>query len=336
MSDKDSNNIENENLESIQWLVKFPVDTLQIYFPCSLELQDELIKKGFKVPGDKSRKIKTPIPLIYSNFRGWLVQPEPITIERLIPPEWYGKTAEELGWKETTSKGKLAYHLPQEEVWVDMGFDNKGWIYFKLDIRGYHLERTSIRGINPEKWNNWAMFYISMEYLDKLINVLTNFLNITLVRELYPILENQQGGKEKTYYASPIRNKSLGIPVINYSLCLGYFDLALLYFKHKSIENNLNPDVVKDLKLRIMYEPTLNAGLKIGVAKIEGKRPQIMFKLASDTPIRIKGILKPIIEGKARGNLCFCDHQLKTQLIVAKALDVYSALLATKQKLKDL
>ncbi|MDF2956583.1 MAG: hypothetical protein OD814_000205 [Candidatus Alkanophagales archaeon MCA70_species_1] len=336
MSDKGSNNGKNKNLEGIKWVVKFPVDTLQIYFPCSLELQDELIKRGFKVPGDKSRKIKTPIPLIYSNFRGWLVQPEPITIERLIPPEWYGKTAKELGWKETISRGKTAYHLPQEEVWVNIGFDNNGLIHFKLDIRGYHLERTSIRGINPEKWNNWAMFYISAEYLDDLINTIAKFLNVTLARKLYPILEKQQGGKEKTYYASPTRSKSLGIPVINYSLCLGCFDLALLYFKHKSIENNLNPDIVKELKLRITYEPTINAGLKVGIAKIEGKRPQIMFKLASNTPIQIKGILKPIIEGKARGNLCFCNHRSKTQLIIARALDIYSALSVTKQKLKDL
>jgi len=328
--------LDKASLDDIKWVTKFPVDTLQIYFPCSLELQEELINKGFKVPADKGRKIKTPIPLIYSNFRGWLIKPEPITFERLIPPEWYGKTAEELEWQETVRDGKKAYYLPQEEVYVDAGFDNIGLMYFKLDVRGYHLEKTSIRGVNPEKWNNWAMFYISTEYLDELINVLTNFLDVPLVQKLYPVLEKQQGGKEKTYYASPIRGKSLGIPITNYSLCLGCFDLSLLYFKHKAIENNLNQDVVKDLKLRITYKPTINAGLKIGVAKIEGKRPQIMFKLASDTPIQIKGILKPIIEGKARGDLCFCDHQSKIQLVVAKARDVYSALLATRPKLKDL
>ena len=87
------------------------------------------------------------------------------------------------------------------------------------------------------------------------------------------------------------------------------------------------------LKLRLEYNPRINVGLKIGVAKIEGKRHQIMFKLASDTPIQIKGILKPKIEGKARGKLVCCDHKSKTQIIVAEAKYVYSALLATKPKL---
>ena len=66
----------------------FSVDTLQIYFPASLEIQEELINHGFKIPANESGKIKTPIPLIYANSRRWLKDEEPITIERLIPPEW--------------------------------------------------------------------------------------------------------------------------------------------------------------------------------------------------------------------------------------------------------
>lgn len=320
----------------IKWIARFPIDTLQIYFPCSLELQEELINKGFKVPADEERKIKTPIPLIYSNFRGWLSEPEPITIERLIPPEWYGKTANELGWKETIHYSKKAYYIPQEEVYVDIGIDNMNLIYFKLDIKGYHLERISIRGVNPEKWNNWAMFYISAEYLDKLVDIFANTINESSTEKMRVILEKQQGGKEKTYYASLIHDKDLGIPIINYSLCLGCFDLSLLYLKYKLTEINLNQDIIKDLKLRITYKPNINAGLKVGVAKIKGKRAQIMFKLASNTPTQIKGILKPTIKGKARGSLQFCDHKSKLQLIVANAKDVYTALLLTKPKLRDL
>jgi len=66
------------------------------------------------------------------------------------------------------------------------------------------------------------------------------------------------------------------------------------------------------------------------------KRPQIMFKLASSTKIKIKGILKPVIEGKARGNLEFCDHNSKTQVIIADSNKVYSALLATIPKFVEL
>ncbi len=316
-------------LNKVKWVKRYPVDTLQIYFAGSPEIQDELIRAGYKVPTDPSRKIRTPVPIIYSNFRGWIKTPEPITIERLIPPEWYGRTPDELSWKETKYKGKRAFHLPPEEIYVDVGLDDKGLIYFKLDIKSYHLERTSIRGVNPEKWNNWAMFYINAEYFDDLLGI----FDIDFPIQMYSIREILQGGKEKTYYASLVKDKSLGVPVTDFSLCLGCFDLALKYFKHKAIENNLDKNIVNMLKLRLVHNPKLNVGLKIGVAKIEGKRPQIMFKLASDTPTQIRGILKPKIDGKARGKLVFCDHKSKTQIIVAEAKYVYSALLATKPKL---
>jgi len=321
------------NLNNVSWVRKYPVDTLQIYFASSLEIQDELTKKGYKVPMDKTRRIRTPVPIIYSNFRGWLTTPEPITIERLIPPEWYGKTPEDLKWERTEREGKEAFNLPPEEVYVDVGLDDRGFVYFKLDIKDYHLERASIRGVNPEKWNNWAMFYISAEYLDDLLSI---FEDAYLPAQLYVVLEKQQGGKEKTYYASPIRGKSLGIPIANFSLCLGCFDLSLLYLRHKAIENGLSPDIVSNLRLRLEHSPELDVGLKVGVAKIEGKRPQIMFKLSSNTPMQIKGTLKPVIEGKARGRLIFCEHKSKAQVIVANARLVYSALLATKQKLSSL
>jgi len=327
------------NLDSVNWIERYPADSLQIYFAGSLEIQQELTNVGYKVPSDKSKKIKTPVPLIYSNFRGWEITPEPITIERLIPPEWYGKTPSDLGWEETIHKGKRAYNLPQEEVYVDVGLDDKGLIYFKLEVEDYHLERTSIRQIGPEKWNNWVMFYINAEYLNDLMNIFENSfdnpLRIDVGNELRIVSEKQQGGKEKTYYVSTTNKGSLGIPVVYYSFCLGCFDLSLDYFRFKAKENGLDPSVVNELKLRIEYDKSINTGLKVGVAKIVGKQPQIMFKLASNTPIEIKGILKDRITGKARGKLTFCDHRSKLQIIVADAKLIYSALELTQPKLKS-
>ncbi|MEM1689449.1 MAG: hypothetical protein QXX33_00485 [Candidatus Hadarchaeales archaeon] len=321
----------------IEWILELPIDSLQIYFPCSLELQEELITHGFNVPADKSGKIKTPIPLIYSNFRGWLKTPEPITSERLIPPEWYGKTPEELGWKPAIhkdKKGAKAYCLPKEEVYVRIGADEEKRIFFYFDIQRYHLERTSIRVMDPAKWRNWAMFYINIEELNKIVEALTSICQEK--RQFYPVSENQQGGKERTYYASPIKGKSLGIPVVGYSLCLGCFDLSAIYLRNKAIENGLAPNIVEKLRLRIEYHPSIKAGMKIGIARIEGKEKQLMFKLCSETPIRIKGILKETIEGKARGKLCFCDHTTKHQMISVWAEDVLGAIETTKPYLNKL
>ncbi|MEM2351448.1 MAG: PhoI, partial [Thermoproteota archaeon] len=112
----------------VRWVKRYPVDSLQIYFAASMELQEELIIHGFQVPASRDGKIKTPLPIIYSNFRGWVKEPEPLTDERLIPPEWYGKRVEELGWiylgtiLVQRGKGRQrrnAFRLPQEEVYVD-------------------------------------------------------------------------------------------------------------------------------------------------------------------------------------------------------------------------
>jgi len=164
-----------EAFRNVEWIKGYPVDSLQIYFASSLEIQEELINNGFYVPRSPNKEVIMPVPLIYSNFRGWLKLPEPITIERLIPPEWLGLTPNVLRWMKTARGGKVAYVLPQEEVYVNMGVSGNT-VVFDLDIKGYHLERTSIRGVNPDKWTNWAMFYINLDYIDEVINALREYL----------------------------------------------------------------------------------------------------------------------------------------------------------------
>ena len=327
---------------NFKYIKTYPVDSLQIYFAASLEIQEELINNGFYIPKSPDGRISMPIPLIYSNFRGWLKQAEPITIERLIPPEWLGLTPSQLSWKEVSRNGKRAFEILPEEVYVNIGLtvDN---IVFDLDMKQYHLERTSIRGVNPDKWANWAMFYISLEYIDELISTLeehiprgahTFFSPLVPGDTTKPIKEVQQGGKEVTYYVE--------VPVKDFSFCLGCFDLVQKYLYVKAREHcKLNPssnvcrnphNVVKQLKTRLKYSPAVNTFAKVGVAKIAGKRPQIMIKLASTGPKRvIRGVLKDRIEGKARGELVYCDHMVKRQYVVLDLLRFYKALIATRE-----
>lgn len=327
---------------SITWLRKYPVDTLQIYFAASLELQEELIKHGFRVPASRDKKVIMPIPLIYSNFRGWLKPPPPLTCERLIPLEWLGLTPQQLGWVETKWNKKKAYILPREEVYVNLGIRNDDSIFLNLEIKGYHLERTSIRMVNPEKWTNWAMLYINVEYIDDLINTLEAFLpssynSMTINKK--PYRELQQRGKEVTYYVE--------VPVKDFSFCLGCFDLAKRYLIFKAQEHCLiDPDsllcrdplnVFNNLKLRLTYSRSLMTFAKVGVAKISGKRPQIMVKLASGGPkISISGVLKDRIEGKKRGELIDCKHAENKQYMALDLLGFYQALKITQDCINEL
>lgn len=294
---------------------RYPLDSLQIYFAASLELQDELIRRGFYVPKSRDGKISMPIPLIYCNFRGWLKPQGPVTIERLIPPEWLGLTPNQLNWKETTANGKRAFILPREEVYVNIGVSAEA-IVLDLEILGYHLERTSIRGVNPDKWTNWAMLYISSEYLDELTELLRKYLGeggeISTLNVSEARKEVQQGGKEVTYYVE--------VPVLDFSLCLGCFELARRYLHAKALEHcklypslpfcrNLDEEL-GSLRLRLRRSQNVETFAKVGVAKISGKRPQIMVKLASRGPkITIRGAVKERVEGKARGELVYCTHE---------------------------
>lgn len=330
------------NHNFIEWINEYPVDSLQIYFSASLELQEELIKHGFQVPRSRDNKIKMPIPIIYANFQGWIKPREAITIERLIPPEWLNLDPKSLGWQETKVRNKKAYYLPPDEVFVKIGvIKNVDAIILNLNVRSYHIERTSIRGINPEKWNNWVMIYINHQYIDDIAGLLEKYLDKrsldgTVCKVEY---EEQQGGKEKTYFCR--------VPIRDFSFCLGCFDLAWRYLNIKAEEHcRWNPGLklctnidatLRELKLRLRYDPNLQTYAKVGVAKIVGKRPQLMVKLSSEGPLKtINGIIKQQIQGKARGSLTYCDHKVKQQFLVLDLPRLYIALKSTKEYLNKL
>jgi len=149
-----------------------------------------------------------------------------------------------------------------------------------------------------------------------------------------PKKEVQQGGKEVTYYVE--------VPVKDFSFCLGCFDFAQRYLYVKAKEHcKINPSsdvcrnpgrVISKLRLRLKYNPFVNTFAKAGIAKISGKRPQIMIKLASTEPRKvIRGVLKPKVEGKARGELIYCDHEVRRQYVFLDLAEFYKALIATKQ-----
>lgn len=335
------------NFEKITWIKRYEVDTLQIYFAASLEIQEEFLRYGFPVPRSRDSLVKMPIPIIYANFRGWLKPSKPITIERLIPQEWLDLEFKDLGWRKTYRDGKEAYEIPPEEVYVNIGvMDNI--VVFDLDVRGYHLERASIRGVNPEKWNNWAMFYISLEYIDDITAKLSTFVEKLMevkgqkpLSALYkPEKEVLQNGKEVTYYVR--------VPIVDFSLCLGCFELVQRYLRVKAIEccrqgivrdSNIckNPDKVSlVMNLRLRYDSSIDTFAKVGIAKISGKHPQIMVKIASTSPKTIRGLLKQIIEGKARGKLEYCDHRVKKQWIALNLVEFYRALITTRNYVSKL
>ncbi len=290
-------------------LATYQAETIQIYFPASLELQEELIQNGFHVPG------VTPIPIIYINFKGWISAKPLITIERLIEPTRYGANYSDRGWVKDFVGRKKAYGIPYEESYLSFELLEEDRLKIALHPVMYHLERISIRGINPERWNNWAMAYISSEDAKDLKGKLLDS-GVTPSILGKPKREVQQGGKEETAFAR--------VKVYDFRLCLGCFEDAIEYLTLEARKQGISVDKAQ---LRLcLSKGEENSFMKVGRSKMEGKNPQLMMKLASSNGKVIKGILKPIIEGKSRGILGHCKHSGREQYFVVSASEFLGAI----------
>ncbi|MGQ9469586.1 MAG: hypothetical protein ACUVTD_07180 [Nitrososphaerales archaeon] len=97
-----------------------------------------------------------------------------------------------------------------------------------------------------------------------------------------------------------------GVPVKDFSFCMGCFEQIIDYLTNEIGDRS----IAMNLKLRLNFSQNIGRYAKVGVAKIESKSLQFMSKLAS-YPIRrtIKGILKEVVEGKAKGELSLCNHE---------------------------
>lgn len=304
------------------------IESLQIYFPASLELQEELINAGFRVPKP------TPLPIIYANFRGWISEKPPITIERLIHPSRYGKSFSDLGWERTIKDGKEAYIIPEEKSILEVKLnETMKEVHLIIKPEDYHIERTSIRQIGPERWSNWIMFYLAIKDMfdltEKLISEI-GFIQDLCEKSMLITREVQQGGKEETYFCELEKGK--GIPIRDFSFCMGCFDQVIDYLTNEI----RNREIIKNLKLRLNYDSSIGGFAKIGLAKIEGKMPQFMFKLASYPKEKlIKGILKDVIHGKSRGSLSYCSHESKNHYITLDSTLLLRTLCCIKKILKN-
>jgi hypothetical protein len=141
---------------------------------------------------------------------------------------------------------------------------------------------------------------------------LANKLGTIPPRGMFSVKHERLPGFEDTYYVyvSP-KDRDFGLDCVkDFTICAGCFNFVLAYLDRQP------PGVARSLSLRLVKDPSIPVYLKAGIAKVEGKHPQFMMKLASSQTMRISGRLKPIIEGKARGRLEFCDHSKPDQKII--------------------
>jgi len=253
----------------LETIGEYDLESLQIFFNGSLEIQEEMIRKGFHVP------LVTPLPIIYGDMAGYKDDRTSRTALKaaILHPNRYGKTMEEMGWADAGRKiivpherAKLLLKLERTDSGPLLHFSPK----FEPGFPGYHLEKASYRGINPTSWKNWAAFYTNIRDLVKIVDHLSGKIGfpkelcskrVYLKHEKLP----KGGGHEDTYFVSFNRER-YGIEPNSYSLCMGCWDCVMDYLEHEVKEHEMRglekPSI--DAKLRLEKDPGVPVRLKIG------------------------------------------------------------------------
>jgi hypothetical protein len=309
---------------------EYPLESLQIYFNGSLEIQEEMIKAGFRVP------LVTPLPIIYGDMAGYEDNRTSRTALKaaILHPAKYGKTIEEMGW---TDAGKKII-IPHETAKLVLEVEKKDSKYllhlspkFEPNKPGYHLEKASYRGVNPTSWKNWGAFYTNTIDLVRIVDDLSAKIGFPKEACAKPVYIKHEklpkgGGHEDTYFMS-FSSDRYGIEPYSYSLCMGCWDYVIEYLTRQiNVHVKLGlPKPTLPANLRLEKDPNIPVRLKIGLSKMTEKHPQFMIKF-STVPTALKTITgidregKPIlVEGKPRGKCVPCDHSKRINEVVIDA-----------------
>ena len=275
---------------------------MQVFFPASLEIQEELLKAGFNVPYDKESGRKTPVPVVVSSR-----EERKLRRNRLLKAEDF------------ESDGKFAL-VPGERAIMEMELTEKGFLILRPKPFEYHLEEMGFVSVPPRIWGTWASFSIPFSFYETLTDFLGEF-KTSETNGFY--LASHGAGKRIEVYAYKGRTrKDLGIPVFGYALGLHGLTLAEEYLREKGKENGVPEERLRYLKLGLRKRKETKAGLKVGVVWEEGKPSEITLKLSTTEPrVKIQGLYGELM-GKSRGELTRTDDWY----IVVHAEDFINAL----------
>ncbi|WP_297508038.1 PhoI [Thermococcus sp.] len=257
------------------------LERMQIFFPASLEIQEELLKAGFKVPYYKETGRKTPVPVVVSS-----------KAERRLRQNRLLKA------KDFESDGKFAL-VPEERAVMEIDVTEKGFLILRPKPLEYHLEDIGFVSVPPRIWGTWASFSIPFSFYETLADFLSEFKSDE-TNGIY--LASRGAGKRIEVYAYKGRTrKDLGIPVFGYTLGLHGLSLAGEYLREKAEENGVPEERLRYLKLGLRKKKETKAGLKVGVVWEDGRPSEITLKLSTTEPrIKVQGLYGELV-GKSRG-----------------------------------
>ncbi|WP_324736602.1 PhoI [Thermococcus sp. SY098] len=287
-------------------LGSYELESFQVFFPASLEIQEELLKAGFKVPYDKEKGFATPIPVVAAFKTGRKLRKDKLLKGRKIK-----------------ENGNFAEISPERAL-LKLLINEKGFLKLEFEVKNYHLEDLGFVRVPPRIWSTWASFSLPIDAFGNITEKLGGFAN---ERPKGMYFASKSNGKEIEVYSYKGRKaKNLGIPVFGYNMSLESFELVKEYLNEKAEKNRVNEEVLQYLKLGLKKRTETKAGLKVGIVWREGKAERVTLKLSTTYPkIKIIGLYGKL-EGKSRGEL----SNEKDHFIIVHSNDFYWALLNAK------
>ncbi len=286
--------------------MKFELAKMNVFFPASLEIQEELLKAGLKVPYDKETGRKTPIPVVSSSRDG-----RKLRRERLLKA------------KEFEVRDKFAV-VPSETSILEFDITEKGFLVIRPKPLEYHLEELGFLSVPPRVWGTWASFSLPFSAYEELVDELSEFKGDC--NGIYTASKGSRGRIEVYAYKGRTR-KDLGIPVFGYALGLHGLTLAEDYLREKAEEHGVPEERLRYLKLGLKKKKETKAGLKVGIVWENGSPVEITLKLSTTAPrVRIQGLYGELA-GKSRGELT----RTEDWYVVVHAGDFINALQSVRE-----
>jgi hypothetical protein len=272
----------------------YTLDTLQIYFAWDDDLYTYLKERGF---GQSGFRRKT-LPIIYSDN----CESTTGVVERrrkyVIPPNYFGKTFEELGWKPTDKETEPI--IPSEKPKLTISLIDGNILKFRIkpQVNGkeqYHLEYSTMAAFG-RLYTNWAILVLSINDFKDLISRLQEILSIPDTDFIdVPIYEEaKQAQREEMFFVK--------VPIASYKFSLGEFLYAKDFLYMNGFSGKIPSLIFKNEPPYLeKMEPILKVGFVHTTEEqgFEVRKPQIALKVAQDKittslrgkPTKVKGII---------------------------------------------
>ncbi len=256
-------------------LGRYPLDTLQVFFPWDDDLYTYFKEHGLGASGLGNAKL----PLIYTdNCESTGGIPERRR-NNVIAPKYFGMTYDQLGWKDTGLETKpiIPAEKPEMEIVLDESTKPQSLHLDVLPSPGgkeqYHLEYSSMSSFG-RIYKNWATFYLPFQSAKDLSNKLTPYLDSKMPIEFFE--ESKQNQREKFRF--------LNIGVAKYQFSYSGFSYARRYFELNGVHDP--PPVlfydVDDSQSTKLMDPIIKVGI-VETKTTEGfeqRKPQLAMKLS--------------------------------------------------------